>query len=157
MLVAVISCNRQQKEPSGKASNAQPVTGTGIRIANPIIYDAVIKNPDPDDKWGDEELKNFDKKKLVDMIFKAVYDKKITAYNYHTDEPMSIEDIKALENSGDFDRSKIGKIQFIEDWYFDPESMVMTKKVKSIMIAYEVYNQFDELRGYKAAFRIDLK
>jgi len=157
ILVSFISCSQPGKESTESVPGNQPVTGTGIKVADPIIYDALIKNPDPEDRWGTEELKGFDRKKLVNLLFKAVYEGKATAYNYHTDEPMSIEEIKAIEASDEFDRSKIGKIQFVEDWYFDPKTMHMTKVVKSIMLAYEVYNQFDQLRGYKAAFRIKLK
>ena len=157
ILLSIISCHRQEKELVENIPDNQPVTDAGIKIADPVIYDALIKNPNMEDSWGTEELKGFDRKKMVDLLFQAVYEGRAIAYNYHTDEPMSIEEVKKLEISKEFDRTKIGKIQFVEDWYFDPETLHMTKKIKSIMMAYEVYNQFDELRGYKAAFRIDLK
>ena len=128
----------------------------GTLIADPITYDVVVKNPDPEDKWTNEQLGNFNLDKLVKMVFSSIEKGKVTAFNYHTGEEMDLKEIKDLEKSDDFDRSKIGKVQFIEDWYFNEEKLTMSKKVKSIMFAYEVYDQFGKIRGYKAAFRIDL-
>jgi len=156
ILVSIVSCNPSGRKQVEKTPDKQGELSTGILIADPIIYEALIKNPDPEDSWGDEELKNFNRKKMVNLIFKAVYQGKATAYNYHTDKPMSIEEVKELEDTDEFDRSKIGKIQFVEDWYFNPETLHMTKIVKSVVMAYEVMNQFGELRGYKTTFRIDL-
>ncbi len=128
----------------------------GFLVAEPIIYDVVVLNPDPEDRWTTEKLEKLHKEALVELIFQAVEEGKVTAWNYHTDEKMSIKDIHTLEKTDEFNKSKIGKIQFIEDWYFDEKRMRMTKVVKSIMLAYEVYDQFGKVRGYKAAFRIDL-
>ena len=129
---------------------------TGTLLADPITYDVVVKNPDPEDKWTNEQLENFNLDKLVKMVFSSIEKGKVTAFNYHTGEEMNLKEIKDLEKSDEFDRSKIGKVQFIEDWYFNEEKLIMSKKVKSIMFAYEVYDQFGKIRGYKAAFRIDL-
>ena len=128
----------------------------GELLANPITYDVVIKNPDPDDTWAEERLENMNLEKLIEIIFEAIKDGQATAFNYHTGETMSMKDIKKLEKTEEFEKSKIAKVQFVEDWYFDAKSLTMQKKVKSIMLAYEVYDQFGKIRGYKAAFKIDL-
>jgi len=129
---------------------------TGEIVADPIIYEVIVKNPDPDDEWGNEKIRKLKTRKIIDRIFDAVYAGNATRYNYHTGEVMSIEDISQLEASDEFDRSLIGKIQFEEDWYFDPDNLAIYKKVKSVLLAYEVYDQFNEVVGYKAAFLVHM-
>ena len=158
IVIFILNCTNQRTSDPPSAGSEKLVTGklSGLLIANPIIYDVVVKNPDPEDSWAAEQVKEFKRTDLIDMIFQAVEDGKAQAFNYHTGKKMTLNDIKMIENNDEFDRSKIGKIQFIEDWYFDPVNLTMDKKVKSIMLAYEVYDQFGKVRGYKAAFRIDL-
>ena len=152
-----IGCNSGKREQKySEKTPPQNLKEQGVLVAEPIIYDVVVLNPDPEDRWATEKLNKLNKEALVDLIFQAVEEGRVTAYNYHTEEKMSMKDIRALEKTEEFNKSKIGKIQFIEDWYFDEEKMKMTKVVKSIMLAYEVYDQFGKVRGYKAAFRIDL-
>ena len=145
-----------QKHTENKQDQLTISEVSGNLVANPIIYDVIVKNPDPDDRWSTEKLEKLNKDALIDLIFNAVENGKVSAYNYHTDEIMSMKEFNALKKLEEFDKSKIGEIQFIEDWYFDEANMKMTKIVKSIMLAYEVYDQFGKVRGYKAAFRIDL-
>lgn len=149
-------CKDDKVKTTNPMQNSSRKVEAGTLLADPITYDVVIRNPDPDDAWTTERLEELDLKKLVKIVFQSVEDGKATAYNYHTGERMSITDIKNLEQTDEFDKSKIGKIQFIEDWYFNEDLLIMNKKVKSIMLAYEVYDQFGKIRGYKAGFRVDL-
>lgn len=126
-------------------------------IADTISYGVVIENRDSTDIWREKWLSHLKKDSLVDRIFKAVYNRELTAYDYFTEEPLSIKDIKKLEDTEEFNRSLIGKIQFEEIWYFDPKELSMVKSVKSIMMAYEVYRQDSTFRGYKPAFKVYLK
>lgn len=126
-------------------------------LAAPITYDVVIKNPNPEDDWIESCLEKFDRKQLVNIIFDAVLNEKVTAMDYLTDKPMTVKEIRELEEDKEFDRSRIAKIQFIEDWYFDKESFTMKKIVHSIMLGYEVYDFDGSIRGYKAAFKVNLK
>ena len=69
---------------------------------------------------------------------------------------MSVGDIKSLEESEDFTRDRVGKLQFWESWYYDASQQHMTKKVNAILIAYEIRADDGTIRGYKAAFYIKL-
>jgi len=129
---------------------------SGIILASPIIYDVLVKNPDLEDTWTGEKLKNFRKDEFVNIVFEAIYNEKVKVFNYHTGDEMTLKEVKSLENSKEFDRSKIGKIQFEEDWYFNEEQFLLTKRIKSILLAYEVIDQFGEVGSYKAAFLIPL-
>ncbi len=159
LYIFVIGCSPGSNEKYDYSSSPvqkQKADSFELLIANPIIYDVLVKNPDLEDTWTSEKLKSFRKDKLVNIIFEAIYNGKVKVYNYHTGDEMTLKNIKALENSKEFDRSKIGKIQFEEDWYFNEEKFILTKKIKSIMLAYEVIDQFGEVRSYKAAFLIPL-
>lgn len=138
----------------------QPVTVESkeyfTTIADTLISDVVIKNPDKDE-WTDYCLRNLDKKTLVDEIFKAIYDGKLTPYEFFNDEVLSIDDIKSLEKDSEFSRDKIAKVQFEEAWHYDSENQKMTKKVHSIMMAYEIYNSEGKIKGYKPAFKVYFK
>ena len=127
-----------------------------IVIADTIVNDVVIMNPD-NDEWTDYCLRNLDKKTLVNEIFKSVYAGELIPYEFFHNEPLSIEDIKALEDDPKFSRDKIAKVQFEEAWYYDSVNQKMVKKVHSIMLAYEIYNSLGEIKGYKPAFKVYLK
>ena len=125
-------------------------------VADTIRYTAMVRNPNKEDEYMDEWLKDLDLKAFADLIFKAVYEERTKAYNYSTNEVMTIDDIKQLEK--EYKRDRIGKIFFMEEWYFDEKKIQMFKKVNSIMLAYERLDENDKnlVVGYKAGIRIYL-
>ena len=50
--------------------------------------------------------------KFIDSLFSLVYEGKATAYDYFSNEKMSLKQVKALEKEEGFSRDRIGKIQF---------------------------------------------
>ncbi|MBA7564577.1 hypothetical protein ES708_06240 [subsurface metagenome] len=156
------SCKNSEKKHL-KDRLTQRKSETEITISNyaslaaPITYDVVIKNPNPEDDWIESCLEKLDREKLVNIIFDAVLNEKVTAMDYLTDKPMTVKEIRELEEDEEFDRSRVAKIQFIEDWYFDKESFTMKKIVHSVMLGYEVYDWDGNVRGHKAAFKVNLK
>jgi hypothetical protein len=125
-------------------------------LADTISYGVIIKNKDSSNRWRKRWLKNLKKDRFVDQIFNKIYSGELVPYSYFEEEQLSIEDIKSLEEKKEFKRSKIGKLQFKEIWYWNPERMNMTKEVYSIMFAYERYNSDGSFRGYKPAFKVYL-
>ena len=89
-------------------------------------------------------------------IFDAVYSGKYKAYDHFTGSLLSIESIKEMEAQEDFSREDIGKIQFSEVWYFNSENNILNKKVISMVLGLEQYNNFGELKGYKPVFKVYL-
>lgn len=159
LYIFVIGCSPGSNEKYNYSSpNKQKYKPDSLELllASPIIYDVLVKNPDLEDTWASEKIESFQKDNFVNMIFEAIYNGKVKAYNYHTGNEMTLKEIRALENSEEFDRSKIGKIQFEEDWYFNEKEFILIKKTKSIILAYEVIDQFGEIRAYKGAFLIPL-
>ena len=119
-----------------------------------IIYDASILNRDSTDSWANECLSEFNRKALIDKIFKAVYDGRITPIDYFTSEKISPEKIKKMETSGEFSHENISKVRFEEKWIWDEEKTEMLKKLISVTISYDVFDNTGKTRGQKPIFKI---
>ena len=149
----------QNSPKTGNTRSAQTVnwvsksdTTLAIVVAKPITYDVVVRAHSYDDEWTHQCLDSSNIDAFTDYIFQAIYQKKLTPYNYFTDEKMSLSEVKKLEK--EFARKRIGKMQFIEDWYFDADKMQFYKKVKGIMLAYERYRADSTVRNYKAGIKV---
>jgi hypothetical protein len=68
-----------------------------------------------------------------------------------------LSEVRSIEGQQDFDRSRIGKIQFTEKWYFDPLSKVLQKKTIAVALGYETYDENGEVRAYKPVFKVYLQ
>ncbi len=128
-----------------------------ILVADSIIYSVYIKNPDSTDKWTEYCLRNMNRKKLLDLIFNSIYNGQLTAYSYRDwiyNEKVSIspDSIKNWEKL--IGKQRIGKIEFVERWYYDPKSNVFIKQVLEITLGYELYDDFGRVKGYAPVFKI---
>ena len=153
-IIIISACNNDQtinkhKVQIGDESNY-------IVIADTIINDVVIKNPN-NDEWTDYCLRNLDKETFVNKLFKLVYSGELTPYDFFLDTPMTIEEVKTIEKDEEYNRDNIAKVQFEESWYFDFENHKMLKKVQSVMIAYEIYDNEGKVKGYKPVFKVYFK
>ena len=157
IIAGITACKQQGSEPSvtGKAKTLKDTTLLSFQpIAESIRYDVIIKNPDPDDEWTETCLKGLDREKLVNEVYKAIYAGKVKAYDYYTDDPMSVEQVKEIEKQAESDGAEVAKVQFLEDWFFDPVTFNFYKKVHFIMLAYEILDENGNARNYKAAFYV---
>ncbi|NBC82084.1 MAG: hypothetical protein GVY19_01755 [Bacteroidetes bacterium] len=150
--------NDQVPVVSEKVDSLSANTGNNeIIIANPIVYDVIIENLNKDDLWQEESLKNFSRQLLVNQYFQAVYNGEIEAYDLFTDQKMSREELKEFEQTVEFDRSKVGKIQFYEQWYLDTTTYQLRKQVKELVFGYHKLTTDSVMVGYKPVFRIYMK
>jgi len=157
IIACITACKQQNSKPSvtGKAKTLKDTTLLNFQsIAESIRYDVIIKNPDTDDEWTETCLKGLDREKLVNEVYKAIYAGKVKAYDYYTDEPMSVNQVKEIEKQAESDGAEIAKVQFLEDWFFDPATFNFYKKVHFIMLAYEILDENGNARNYKAAFYV---
>jgi len=157
IIACITACKQQNSKPSvtGKAKTLKDTTLLNFQsIAESIRYDVIIKNPDTDDEWTETCLKGLDREKLVNEVYKAIYAGKVKAYDYYTDEPMSVNQVKEIEKQAESDGAEIAKVQFLEDWFFDPVTFNFYKKVHFIMLAYEILDENGNARNYKAAFYV---
>ena len=157
LIAGITACKQQNSEPS-VTRQAKTLKDTALldfqSIAESIRYDVIIKNPDPDDEWTETCLKGIDREKLVDEVYKAIYAGKVKAYDYYTDEPMSVKQVKEIEKQAESDGAEVAKVQFLEDWFFDSVTFNFYKKVHFIMLAYELLDENGKARSYKAAFYV---
>lgn len=151
LLIAIVaSCT-----PDGKQRQSASMDEKYL-IADTIAYPVRIKNINPDDEWADVRLKKLNRKKLVDDIFKSIYDGKATAYNYLTDKAYQIQDIKEMEGRDDFTRDNVVELEFREIWWYNGDKSIFKKKVISILVAYAVFEEGGNLRSMKAGFYIKM-
>lgn len=127
-----------------------------VLIASDIVTEVII-NPDPDgDPWQVEKVAGYDGDLFVDNIFSRIYDGTLTAWEYHSGEPLTPADIKKMEQEFNNERDKIGKLSFTEEWYYYPSANRLEKKIRSVTFGYELYNNQGKVYAYRAAFRVDL-
>jgi len=155
-IIALIVFGCNPEKPTG-VQHAKPIIEQTdyITVADTIITDVVIKNPD-NDEWTNYCLRNLDRETLVNDLFELVYSEKLIPHDFFTDEVMTIKEIKKIEKDPEYSRDNSAKVQFEESWSFDRENQKMIKKVHSIMIAYELYSQEGTVKGYKPIFKVYL-
>ena len=123
-------------------------------VADTIVYDVVVKNPNPDDPYMEKNLRHLKRQKLISEIAQAVFNGQIVAYDFITREPINEKRLKNIKK--EFDVEQIGLVKFNEQWYFDKNDFTMEKKVSSIVLGYEVKDRKGNFRGYKPYFEVHL-
>lgn len=127
-----------------------------IKVARQIVYDVEIKNPYPDDQWMTECLEGLDHDALVNFVFEGIYNEKFSAFDIFEGTPISSRKIKKMEEEGTFSRDRIGKFQFMEEWFLDTIHMTYSKKVTEVRMGLQKFNENSELTGYDPLFRVVL-
>ncbi len=153
----ITSCNERG---GGKKGTVTPGTESipvdAVLIATDIVTEVIVR-PDPDgDPWEIEKVSGWQGEALITNIFDRIYDGTLTVFDYHSDEPLSQDDVKEIEAEFSNDRTRIGKLSFTEDWYYDPGANRLHKRAKSVTFGYELYNNLGKVYAYRAAFRADL-
>jgi hypothetical protein len=164
ILAALTASCRERGSDRGKAkpaagqenpANAQLPAGA-VLIASDIVTEVIIR-PDPEgDPWEIEKVAGYEGDLLVANIFSRIYDGTLIVYDYHSGEALSVADVKKIESEFSDDRTRIGKLSFTEDWYYNPAENSLHKKAKSVTFGYELYNNLGKVYAYRAAFRADL-
>jgi hypothetical protein len=126
-------------------------------VADTIVYDVLISNPNPEDTWTEKCLDNLNKTLFVEQIFQGIYSGELQPYDYYEDKPMRLSKIKRMEKNQELQRNHIGKVQFTERWYYDPVNLKMKKEVISMVLGEQLLNSEGEVRGYKPIFKVHLK
>lgn len=152
----LVTCTQKTGNEIPRIEKSIADTALMYLVADTIIYDVVIRNTNPSDSWGEQSLGKLNHAKLIDSLFALVYEKKATAYDYFSNEKMSLKQIEAMEKEEGFSRDRIGKIQFTEAWYFNKKAKTLHKEVISVALGHELYSDSGEFRGYKPVFKLYL-
>lgn len=153
LVVLLISCTGQKE---GKDLNGSGEPTGSLQIANQIIYDVIVKNPDPGDEWTEKCLMGLKREELVDFIFEGIYEKRFKAFDIFNDKAIPAGTIRKMEEGGEFTRDQVSKIQFVEDWYADPEDYSMFKRVTEVRLGLEHIDGFGMHIGHNPLFKVRL-
>ena len=70
LLLLVSACKQSKPPATDELAAAVSDSTKGVVVADTIIYDVVISNPNPDDPWAVQCLKGLDHDLLISNIFK---------------------------------------------------------------------------------------
>jgi hypothetical protein len=146
-----MSCKGKKETERPQAHGETPGSQ---QVADQIIYDVVIKNLDPQDDWTAQCLAGLNRQELVDFIFTGLYDERFKAFDIFNDKPIPVRTIRKMEEDGAFTRDQVSKIQFVEDWYLDRESYVLSKRVTEVRLGVEHFDGFGMHLGYNPLFKV---
>jgi hypothetical protein len=153
LLMLVVSC-RHEKPATIKPVSDEKTPAGCILVAKDIVSEIIVRPDSLGDPWEIEKVAGYNGSEMVNDIFSSIYNGELIAKDYHTGQPLKPQDVKEFEKEFT-NRSRIGKLSFTEDWYYDPATFTMTKKVKSMAFGYELLNNDGKVFGYKAVFAID--
>ncbi len=156
MCIAVIlfSCNQKNKELHINRYSISIDSVLFASYADTVIADLVVKSTDKDDWWTEKCMSQLRRKAFIDTIFNEIYNERLIAYDYYTNKPLSIKEVKKIEKLPDYNRDIIGKFQFYEGWYYSNQQHAFIKKVYAIIFGYETYTDKGEVKGYKPLFKV---
>jgi len=152
-LFLILSC-KNEKPAQVSPAPEEGIPSGSIQVAKDVVTEIIVKPDSLGDPWEVEKVAGYKGREMIDDIFRSIYDGKLTARDYHTGQPLTVKDVKEFEKEFT-DRSKIGKLSFTEDWYYNPSTFSMSKKVKSMAFGYELLNNDGRVFGYKAIFSVE--
>lgn len=153
LIIASISCGRNR----------------GEILTERIQYDVTIISPEQDLEWWVQNLENNKREKLVKSIIDASKLGEHKVYDVITNKELTTDEITersrrkqlmTLQRSyapyeeydtlviNDMELSDISKVRFLEEWYLNEETGLVTKKVIAICPMLESYTEAGELRGH---------
>lgn len=156
MMFFSVSCkNAPFKENSKPKTENSEVSPDLILIGRDIITEVVVRLDTIGDPWEVEKVKNYNGKQMFSYLFENIYSKKIIVYDILSGEPLDPNDVKKMEKEFGSDPLKITKIQFLEDWYFNPLTKSIIKKQKSVSFGYNALEDGLLSERYKPLFRLN--
>ena len=126
-----------------------------VMVADSVVYTVYLKNPDSLNQWRSYSLRYVDKERLVDLIFKSIYNGIAKTYSYRDwifgDKVLiPIDSTQSLEKY----KNRVGQIEFVERWFYNAEKNIFYKQVLEATLAYELYDNNGKVRGYAPLFKI---
>lgn len=157
IIIVSFSCNNGKVKENKKDLPVYNEAGAGmIVVARDIITEIIVKPDSLGDPWEAEKVKNYNGSRMFSKLFENIRDKKVTVYNNLTGDPLSPEEVRKMEKEIGTDLSRIAKIQFLEDWFFDPATNKLIKKLKSASFGYMSSNDGAGPVRYKALFKLKI-
>lgn len=153
--IALISCNNEKPSENKPSEKSVSLDGATV-LADNLIYSIATHASENVDSSELVEFNKFLKGELINYIFTQIYSGKLKAYDFFSEKELSINEVKDLERAEGYDRSKVGKVQFNEQWLMDKNGMLI-KQVNSLTFGIEHYSNQKTFIGYKALFKVKFK
>ncbi|NVO11360.1 MAG: hypothetical protein HXX16_15470 [Bacteroidales bacterium] len=149
--IAFASCKNNTTEVAKTTDKITTINAN--TLADSLVYGIVTHASENIDPYENDRFKSFLQDKLISSIFEKLYEGRLKAYDFFSDKELSIKEIREIEKAKGFNRSKVGKVQFNEQWYFD-KSGVLNKRVNSMTLGIESYSNQGSFTGYNALFTV---
>jgi len=173
-LIYLTSCNGGSKENKNTADSVAveqvkyPNTKTFYKVEKPddaiifadtIIYDVVLQNSQYGREWTNEcsyntVAKTVDIEAITNTIFQAIYKNRLTPYDLFTGEVMTVAQVKELVKKHKI--SSMAKMEFNEEWYFNENTLEMSKRIRDISFGFEKTDEAGNVLSYYPAFKVYL-
>ncbi len=127
-----------------------------MAMADTIQYSVDIMPNDAEQPWAKEQVKQLDRRLLIDQLFESVYRHRAKAYSFSDNRLLSLEEVKEMEINESHDRDLAARLHFWECWRYNTQGVLFEKRVLKVMIAYEARTDEGELKGYKAGIVIEM-
>jgi hypothetical protein len=159
VLILNFSCkNAKPKEVPKETPKEVPAPTSSeaglILVAKDIITEVIVKPDTLGDPWEIEKVKNYNGNMMFNKLFENLSGNQVTVYNNLTETPLTPDEIKKLKKELGSDLSRIAKLQFQEDWYFNPVTNKFIKKLKSVSFGYKSSKTEGDPVRYKALFKL---
>ena len=162
-LISVFSC----QQPDRKHDSL---------LTERIQYDVTIKSPDVDYDWWVQNIEGRSREAFVRRVLEAASNGEVQAYNYFN-HPLTPEQVRSIGYRRDtltFQRAyppyeffdtiveekieirDITRFRFLEEWYFNNNTLEIEKKVLGIAPIVRKYDEHGDLRGYMPLFWVYL-
>lgn len=151
LITTISSCNNDKPSVSALSTKTNP-EGSFVLIDS-LVYGIATHPSENIDSTEYEAFKSFLQEKLINYVFEQIYTGKLKAFDFATDKELTIKEVKELEKKQGFSRSKVGKVQFDEQWYFDKHG-VLYKRVNSMTFGVESYSNAGNFVNYNALFKV---
>ncbi len=155
LAVVTTACNNE-KPKVVKLAGESPMLNGAIVLIDSLTYGIATHASENVDSAELAGFKSFLQGGLIDYIFKQIYKGDLKAYDFLSDEELSIDKVKEIENTDGFERSKVGKVQFNEQWVIDKDGSLL-KRVNSMTLGVDRFSKQGTFVGYNPLFKIKFK
>lgn len=152
LIILIVACNTNKPAEN----NADSSKDKGKVLVDNLVYGIATRPSENADSSELIQFSNFLQKDLINFIFEEIYAGRAKAYDFFTDKELSMDDVRLIEKSEGFDRKKVGKVQFNEQWYVDENGMLV-KRVNSMTFGIEHYSDQGTFLNYNALFNVKFK
>lgn len=150
-VLIIESCTNNR--PVNPVSSATSTPKEAVVLIDSLVYSIATFQSENSDSLENEAFNLFLKEKLINYVFDQLYAGKIKAYDFLSNKELTIKEIKNIEKTEGYSRSKVGKIQFNEQWYVAKDGAI-NKRINSMTLGLEHYSNQGNFINYTALFKV---